>query len=101
MGSRKGFLNGIPLDVLVSLSPDYESKERLIDVVRATKTRIEELLEIEPNLIKALERFSNDQSVRILTIHKSKGLEFDSVIMMAIEKEIFSGIKMKIAAFFL
>lgn len=29
--------------------------------------------------------------MRILTIHKSKGLEFDSVIIMAIENEIFFG----------
>jgi superfamily I DNA/RNA helicase len=27
--------------------------------------------------------------VRILTIHKSKGLEFDSVIIMAVESETF------------
>lgn len=40
---------------------------------------------------KALARFSDDQAVRILTIHKSKGLEFDSVIIMAIENEIFFG----------
>ena len=40
---------------------------------------------------KALERFSDDQAVRILTIHKSKGLEFDSVIIMAVENEIFFG----------
>jgi len=53
--------------------------------------RIEELLNLEPDLPKALERFSDDQAVRILTIHKSKGLEFDSVIIMAVEDEIFFG----------
>lgn len=35
--------------------------------------------------------FSDDQAVRILTIHKSKGLEFHSVIMLAVEKETFWG----------
>ena len=63
----------------------------LKDILKNTKLRIEELLEIEPDLLKALARFSEDQAVRILTIHKSKGLEFDSVIIMAVENEIFFG----------
>ncbi|MBH3047570.1 ATP-binding domain-containing protein [Serratia marcescens] len=32
-----------------------------------------------------------NQAVRILTIHKSKGLEFDSVVIMAVENETFFG----------
>ena len=85
------FLKQISIETLVSLSSDYESHDRLKEVVRDTKTRIEELLKLEPDLPKALERFSDDQAVRILTIHKSKGLEFDSVIIMAVENEIFFG----------
>lgn len=54
-----------------------------------THAHINELWEIEEDLLGVLSRFSDDQSVRILTIHKSKGLEFDLVIMMAIENEIF------------
>lgn len=87
----RGFLNNIGLEALVALSPDYESHSRLKEVVRDTKARIEELLELEPDLPKALTRFVDDQAVRILTIHKSKGLEFDSVIIMAIDEEIFFG----------
>lgn len=89
--SVRGFLNNIGLETLVALSPDYESHTRLKEVVTDTKARIEELLELEPDLPKALTRFVDDQAVRILTIHKSKGLEFDSVIMMAIDEEIFFG----------
>lgn len=87
----RAFLNQVRIETLVSLSPDYESHDRLKEVVRDTKARIEELLKLEPDLPKALERFSDDQAVRILTIHKSKGLEFDSVIIMAVENEIFFG----------
>lgn len=85
------FLKQVSTQTLVSLSPDYESLDRLKEVVRNTKIRIDELLKLEPDLPKALKRFSDDQAVRILTIHKSKGLEFDSVIIMAVEKEIFFG----------
>ena len=89
--SALGFLKKIPRETLVALSPDYESKNRLNEVIRDTKVRIEELFTLEPDLPKALERFSDDQSVRILTIHKSKGLEFDTVIILGVEEETFWG----------
>lgn len=88
-GFVQAFLKQVRIETLVSLSPDYESRSRLNDVVRDTKTKIEELLKLDSDLPKALVRFSDDQAVRILTIHKSKGLEFDSVIIMAIENETF------------
>ena len=87
----KEFLKHTSVETLVALSPDYEARDRLNEVIRDTKARIEELLKVEPDLPKALVRFSDDQAVRILTIHKSKGLEFDSVIIMAVENEIFFG----------
>ncbi len=89
VGDGTGFLKQVGIETLVALSPDYESSERLQEVFRNTKVHIEELLKLEPDLPKALRQFSEDQAVRILTIHKSKGLEFDSVILMAIENETF------------
>lgn len=85
------FLKQVGLETLVALSPDYESHDRLKEVVRDTKARIEELLKVEADMPKALERFSDDQAVRILTIHKSKGLEFDSVIIFGVEDQTFWG----------
>ncbi|HFH3921528.1 UvrD-helicase domain-containing protein [Pseudomonas aeruginosa] len=89
--AAKAFLTHVQIETLMALSPDYESRERLAEVVRLTKERIGELLKLEPCLPKALERFSDDQSVRILTMHKSKGLEFDSVIILGVENETFWG----------
>ncbi|MFP0194465.1 UvrD-helicase domain-containing protein [Pseudomonas sp. PHC1] len=89
--AAKAFLKHISLETLTALSPDYESQDRLREVLRDTRARIEDLLKLEPDLPKALVRFSDDQAVRILTIHKSKGLEFDSVIIMAVDNEIFFG----------
>ena len=85
------FLKMVGIQTLVTLSPDYESRERLKEVVKETRKFIEDQLEVEDNLLKALELFSDNNAVRIMTIHKSKGLEFDSVIIMAVEKEIFFG----------
>lgn len=87
----EAFLDHVSKETLASLSPDYESQERLLEILRDTRARIEDLLRLEPDLPKALIRFSGDQAVRILTIHKSKGLEFDSVIILAVDNEIFFG----------
>lgn len=85
------FLKLVDIDLCMSLSPDYESREWLRQVISETKTKIEELMESGNSLLEALQRFKNNQFVRILTIHKSKGLEFDSVIIMAVDNEIFFG----------
>lgn len=85
------FIKQIGKETLIALSPDYESTDQLREIILNTKSRIEDLLKLEPNLIKALERFSDDQAVRILTIHKSKGLEFDSVIILGVENQTFWG----------
>lgn len=85
------FLKKVGIKTIVALSPDYESHSRLKEIINETKVRIEELLKLEPDLPKALDRFSDDKAVRILTIHKSKGLEFDSVIILGIENQTFWG----------
>ncbi|WP_049156866.1 UvrD-helicase domain-containing protein [Klebsiella variicola] len=87
----RALLKHIGLQTLVALSPDYESHERLKQVIRDARECIKDLLEIESDLPLALKRFVDDQAVRILTIHKSKGLEFDSVVIMAVENETFFG----------
>lgn len=89
--SVSDFLNKVGIEALVALSPDYESHARLKEVAKETKARIEEFLKLESDLPTALKRFSDDQAVRILTIHKSKGLEFDSVIILGIEDQTFWG----------
>lgn len=85
------FLQNIGLPALTALSCDYEAKARLNEVINNTRQQIEKLLEQEPELLKALDLFSNDQAVRFLTIHKSKGLEFHSIIMIGIETQTFWG----------
>lgn len=87
----KAFLNRVGIETLTALSPDYETQNRLGDVIVETKSHINALLNLEPNLLAALNRFSDDQAVCILTIHKSKGLEFENVVIMAVESEIFFG----------
>ncbi|MES2822475.1 MAG: ATP-dependent helicase [Pseudomonadota bacterium] len=87
----KTMLEKIGLNTITSLSPDYESKTRLKEVIRDTRNHLEKLTDAHKDVATALAKFSDDQSVRILTIHKCKGLEFHSVIIMAVENQIFFG----------
>ena len=53
--------------------------------------REKELLELDEDAARALARFSEDRTVRIMTIHKCKELEFDSVIVLGVENQTFWG----------
>lgn len=87
----RALLNQLGKTAISMLSPEYESIDRLKEIIKETSTRINELLEQDPDLLTALNRFSDYQAVRIMTIHKSKGLEFDSVIILGVENEAFWG----------
>jgi superfamily I DNA/RNA helicase len=86
-----GFLNLVGRSALVSLSADYTGGNRFDDLSEQVHTRLRELLDGGLEIDEALARFSEDGAVRIMTVHKSKGLEFHTVIAMGIENQIFFG----------
>jgi superfamily I DNA/RNA helicase len=85
------FLNMLGREAVAALSADYERGSRLNEVVAQTFERITELLGDGTDVVRALSRFSEDSVVRIMTIHKCKGLEFDTVVMLGVEREAFWG----------
>lgn len=78
-------------DVLVAMSPQYEHGTWLDDKVEQTTTEIEHLQEQLDDDNAALRAFMGLDSVKLMTIHKAKGLEFDNVIVLAVENEMFWG----------
>ncbi len=90
-GLVHNFIKKIGKDRIRSLSPEYRSETRLQEVWKETRDKLVKLVEQEGNIKKALKVLDEDQAVRILTVHKSKGLEFHTVIFMVIENEIFWG----------
>jgi superfamily I DNA/RNA helicase len=76
-------------DAVVALSPDYVRADRLQEIVAATIDRVHQLLPSANDAVSALASFSGDRAVRIMSIHKSKGLEFDSVIVLGVEHQTF------------
>lgn len=78
-------------DTVVSLSLEYAKGDYLQQQVDATIDRVCSLLSEGDDSTTALARFSGDQAVRIMSIHKSKGLEYDTVVMLGVENQTFWG----------
>ncbi len=84
-GSRLG------RSALTSLSPQYETGPRFDEIQMQVFARLDELIQEGASITEALARFSEDSSVRIMTVHKSKGLEFHTVIALGIEQQMYFG----------
>lgn len=78
-------------DAVVGLSPNYAQGEYLQQQIEATIRRAHALLSNGEDSTAALASFSGDRAVRIMSIHKSKGLEFDTVVVLGVEKQTFFG----------
>jgi superfamily I DNA/RNA helicase len=86
-----GFLELVGREAVTALSADYQRGRRLDELVADTLKAFNEQLALDHDPAAALRRISEDTAVRILTIHKSKGLEFETVIIIGIEHETFFG----------
>lgn len=78
-------------DAVVGLSPAYAQGDFLQQQIEATIGRAHELLSDGEDSATALASFSGDRAVRIMSIHKSKGLEFDTVVVLGVEGQTFWG----------
>jgi superfamily I DNA/RNA helicase len=76
---------------VTSLSVDYEDKARFEDLVKSTKDQIKDCFDPAQECVQALKGLSEINAVRILTIHKCKGLEFHTVVVQGVEEENFWG----------
>jgi superfamily I DNA/RNA helicase len=76
---------------VVTLSADYVHGDRLNQLIEDAVDRISDMLKDGSDLSIVLTSFSADRAVRIMSIHKSKGLEVDTVVMMGVEEETFWG----------
>lgn len=90
-GIAFGFTRILGREAVAGLSPDYERSARLDDLIAKTMTAVHAQIAVDHDPAAALRRLSDADSVRILTIHKSKGLEFAKVIVLAVENETFWG----------
>ncbi|RAZ88895.1 ATP-dependent helicase [Mesorhizobium hawassense] len=76
---------------IVALSSDYAHGDRLDQRIVETVDRAHELLAAGVDLPTALSSFSGDRAVRVMSMHKSKGLEFNTVFILGVEEQTFWG----------
>lgn len=78
-----------PNSLFQSISDNYQQE----DYIRKCKEKVYEAffaeLCVDGNLSAALGRLSGEGAVKIITIHKSKGLEFEKVILLGVENQFF------------
>lgn len=89
--SVASFLELVSRPALTALSPGYQQGSRLDDVLDQAFEAFEDALTVEEKPASAIKRLSGTEAVRILTIHKCKGLEFDRVVVLGVENELFWG----------
>lgn len=87
----EGFFDTLGENFITAQSADYEHGDFVKDVMDRTTRRVLDLLAESDDPVQALTGIEADDSVKILTIHKCKGLEFHSVIVLGVEEETFWG----------
>lgn len=85
------FLKFVTRPSLNALSPSYQQGDRLNDVIKAAAGAFKRELMFDGDPIAALDRLSEEDSIRILTVHKCKGLEFEKVVVLGVESQFFWG----------
>lgn len=90
-GVVESLLDAVGRDKIVAMSSDYVHGDRLDELIVATVERARSLLGTGGDFASALASFSGDEAVRIMSIHKSKGLEFQAVIILGVETQTFWG----------
>lgn len=85
------FLKFVTRPSLNALSPSYQQGDRLNDVIKEAAGAFKRELTFDGDPIAALDRLSEEDSIRILTVHKCKGLEFEKVVVFGVEPRFFWG----------
>ena len=85
------FLQLVSRSVLAALSPGYQHGGWLDEVIGQALEAFGRELAVDGDAVQALKRLSEEDAVRFLTIHKCKGLEFEKVIVVGVEHQLFYG----------
>ncbi|MER6651296.1 ATP-dependent helicase [Streptomyces sp. NPDC000971] len=85
------FLHLVSRPVLIALSAGYQQGARLDDIIEQALDVFSGELAFDGDPVRALRRLSETDAVRFLTIHKCKGLEFEKVVVLGVEGELFWG----------
>ncbi|MBN6100571.1 ATP-dependent helicase [Xanthomonas sp. CFBP 8703] len=80
----------VPVTTLLSLSSEYDSA-RVAEILGKVYEVLGAFIRQHHDLDQALARFLDEGSVRVMTIHKCKGMEFECVVLPCTERETWWG----------
>jgi superfamily I DNA/RNA helicase len=83
------FLKLVSRSTVTALSADYRQGTRLNDLIKQALDAFGQELAIDGDPIQACRRLSELDAIRFLTIHKCKGLEFEKVVVLGVEEQLF------------
>lgn len=84
-----GALSGLTEGQCQRLAPDYERRERLAEVRVATVEFLKDALARSENWDQVITLLTGRGQVRLMTIHKSKGMEAHTVIFLRLQNNSF------------
>lgn len=82
-------LKKLGTDAIRGLSHNYENETRRSEILGNIKAHVTRSFDGSADALEALKSISGVDAVRILTIHKCKGLEFHTVIVQGVEPQTF------------
>lgn len=80
------------LKTIIAVDKDIQDKEKFNDIVHAFSEYFESLLLSVNSRYEAISKFYGENQIKIMTIHKSKGMEYDTVFFLdfnSMEWDIF------------
>ncbi|MFA0924982.1 3'-5' exonuclease [Xanthomonas fragariae] len=80
----------IPIPTLLLLSSEYDPG-RVAEILGQVYEVLGNFIHQHHDLDQALARFLDEGSVRVMTIHKCKGMEFECVVLPCTEQETWWG----------
>ncbi|MGL6235588.1 MAG: UvrD-helicase domain-containing protein [Segniliparus sp.] len=83
------FLRLVSRPMLVALSSWYRQGAELDHKIEQAFGFFSRELAVDGDAAQALKRLSGTDAIRFLTIHKCKGLEFEKVVVLGVEEQLF------------
>ncbi|EMT50020.1 UvrD/REP helicase family protein [Brevibacillus borstelensis AK1] len=82
-------LDYIGIEKIIGAFPKYARKRYLTEIIEKGAEKLAESFELYGDWKESIEDFLGFNSIPIMTIHKSKGLEYDTVIFLGLEDDAF------------